>query len=227
MQDRRKRYNRPISIIIAGSLFLLFPLWNYLTICISAGYPYWRPLYVFGRMNVVVIALMVLSLGVGLGLLLVRRWGWRLLFLFSAVLIGYNLWTVLRQPNWFNLAALINTTLALAAAIYFLRPDISAPYMKMYPRGWRFERRHPINHPVSINGKDFITRDLSIRGFYVDWPDCSHEPGEEVSVIMDGMEFAAGVVRVDENGAGFAFREHGKEGQSHIRMILQAFTGSA
>ena len=73
--ERRKRYKRPLSLVIIGTLFLLFPIWNYLSICIMSGYPYYRPLYVLGKMDPLVVLLMVLSLAVGVGLLLVKRRG--------------------------------------------------------------------------------------------------------------------------------------------------------
>ncbi|MCB1137608.1 MAG: PilZ domain-containing protein [Leptospiraceae bacterium] len=223
MAERRKRYKRPISLVIIGALFLLFPVWNYLSICIMSGYPYLRPLYVFSKMDPLVVLIMALSLGVGLGLLLVKRWGWRLLFLFAAALIGYNLWAVISLPDyWVNIMYLVYTVLGLAAAVYFLRPDISTPYMKMYPRGWRFEKRHPVKQQVQINGRAFETRDLSRRGLYVDWADCNLEVGQEVDVEIDGMLLKAGVVRIDSNGAGLAFRYQRPESRKAIKKILAA-----
>jgi hypothetical protein len=162
LRDPRKRYNRPLSLIIIGGLFLLFPVWNYLSICVQAGYPYWRPLYVLQRIDLFVLVLMGLSFAVGVGLLMVKRWGWRLLFVFAAMLVGYNIWAIVSLPDyWLNIVYLLQTVLGLGAAVYFLKPDMSAPYVKMYPRGWRFERRQPVQQKVQINGRTFQTRDLS------------------------------------------------------------------
>lgn len=188
-----------------------------------SGYPYFRPLYVFSKMDPVVAILMVLSFSVGIGLLLVKRWGWWLLFGFSALLIGYNVWAVISLPDyWVNVMYLINSILGLAAAVYFLRPDISTPYMKMYPRGWRFEKRHPVHAKVKINGQEFQTRDLSTRGLYVDWPDCDLDVGQEVDVEIDGLLLKAGVVRIDGNGTGIAFRYQRAESRKTLQRLLSS-----
>ena len=221
--ERRKRYKRPLSLVIIGTLFLLFPIWNYLSICIMSGYPYYRPLYVLGKMDPLVVLLMVLSLAVGVGLLLVKRWGWRLFFAFAALLIGYNVWAVFSLPDyWINIMYLVYSALGVAAAIYFLRPDISTPFMKMYPRGWRFEKRQPVQHDIKIDGKPFKTRDLSPRGLYVDWPECDAEVGQEVEIEVEGMLLKGGIVRIDSSGAGIAFRYQRKESRNTIKNLLSA-----
>ncbi|MEQ8350152.1 MAG: PilZ domain-containing protein [Leptospiraceae bacterium] len=221
--ERRKRYKRPLSLILIGLLFLLFPVWNYFSICIMSGYPYQRPLYVFSKMDPVVALLMILSFAVGVGLLLVKRWGWRLFFVFAALLLGYNVWAVFSLPDyWLNMLYLLYSVLGLGAAVYFLRPDISTPFMKMYPRGWRFEKRIPVHQKIRLNGQDFETRDISTRGFYIDWPNCNLEVGQEVEVEIDGMLLKAGIVRIDDNGAGMAFRYQRPESRKTIRNLLAA-----
>lgn len=126
------------------------------------------------------------------------------------ILILFNIYATIVNPIKFNFYSLFESTIIFLGAVYFLKKDISAPYLKMYPRGWRGEKRKPIQIQVCINGTDRLTKDISEAGFYVDWNDVPFEINAEVAVEIeterDKRLFVAGVVRKDMNGAGFAFR---------------------
>ena len=98
--------------------------------------------------------------------------------------------------------------------VFFLRKDISAPYFKLYPRGWRGEKRKPVELDVIIDDRKYKTKDVSSNGVYVDWKDCDKELGDEIIIRFKQVdnnslpkEAKVGIVRIDEVGVGLAFRK--------------------
>jgi hypothetical protein len=162
------------------------------------------------RFTTLEIAFLILPVICGIGLYLIKKWAWYLFILYSMILILFNIYATIVNPVKFNFYSLFESTIIFLGAVYFLKKDISAPYLKMYPRGWRGEKRKPIQIQVCINGTDRLTKDISEAGFYVDWNDVPFEINAEVAVEIeterDKRLFVAGVVRKDMNGAGFAFR---------------------
>ncbi len=209
--DRRRRVRRPWTLLAFGLAFVVLPFVNYLSIAQSIAVPFRFYRLVFAALNPLEWVLLAVPLPLGLGLLMVRKWSWYLLVGYAACLSGYNVFALLFSYSRYNLGALAMTVFGLAAVIYFVRRDIAAPYMKMYPRGWRGERRRPVNVSVNVDGRILLTRDLSERGLYVEWPDFEGTTGSVVKVSMEieGMafQFTAGVARVDRgHGVGLAFR---------------------
>lgn len=153
---------------------------------------------------------MLLPIPVGIGIINVKRWGWQLFLVYASLLILYNLQVFVFNFKLYNFAALFNSILGFAAIAYFVRKDISAPYFKMYPRGWRLQKRKPIEMKISVNGKELKTTDVSSTGVYALWSDCPYELNQAVNVKFalenNVYDLQAGVVRVDENGMGLAFR---------------------
>lgn len=207
---RRKRISRPFRLIIFGIAFLIFPFLNYFGTVYSHRLHWYEFSLIIKNLKMIEIFLILFSFVVGIGILMVKRWGFRSFVLYSLLLILYNIKIIYYNPVFYNINALIQTLIAFSAIAYFLQKDISAPYFKNYPRGWRFQKRNPIQIDIEINNSLFRTRDISPRGFYVDFPNCIFETEKEVDVrlFIENIElnFKAGVVRVDENGAGFAFR---------------------
>jgi hypothetical protein len=208
--ERRKRISRPIPIIVFGILFLLLPFINYINFAYQFQIPFQNVLEVVKTVDSIGLILSVIPFAVGIGILLVKRWGWFLFLAYSFLVLFYNTMVLISEPSELNILTLIQSTIGFAAIFYFLKPDISAPYMKMYGRGWRFQRRRPIEADLSINGLKLKTRDLSATGFYVEWRDCPYELNQAVNVSLpmetQTLELRAGVVRLDSLGAGIAFR---------------------
>ncbi|HMU84024.1 MAG TPA: PilZ domain-containing protein [Leptospiraceae bacterium] len=208
--ERRRRIRRPWTLLLFGIVFLLLPFINYFAIT-QQLHLNWKHAWLGLKMlSVPEIILTVFPFVIGIGLLMVKRWGWWLFLSYAAILIVYDLFTIVRSPGAYNGLALAQSVLGIAAVIYFVRKDVSAPYMKMYPRGWRLQKRRPIQFEVIVDGIRRKTADASESGLFVLWDECYREPGEEVQVTftLQGNQYTcrAGIVRVDENGAGVAFR---------------------
>ncbi len=211
MNNRRQRMKRPKTLLFFGVLFIILPLLNYLGLAFRFNLSLFQVKAILREIGKIEIILLLFPVLVGIGLILVKKWGWWLFLFYSITLILNNTITLIKDYHMYNIGALVQTVLAFAAIFYFLKKDISAPYMKMYPRGWRLEKRNPIQIQVRINSIDKVTKDISDAGFYVDWIDCPFEINEEVRVEIetdvDKRYFSAGIVRKDEAGTGFAFRQ--------------------
>lgn len=225
--ERRRRLKRPVALTVFGIFFLVFPFVNFFYIAGQTGYRLSNPLFLLLPGIWPVSLFMVAAFIVGLGLLKVKRWGWRLFLTFALCLIAYNLLTIIIQWNAYNIGSLLRSILAIAAVLYFCQKDVSAPYFKMYPRGWRMEKRRPVQISLTIDTHPFITRDFSPSGFYVDWEDCAdfHLPGDSVEIIIlienEQFDFEGGVVRMDENGAGIALRNMNREKRKKLRTLIR------
>lgn len=208
--ERRKRIARPIPIIVFGILFLILPILNYINFAYQFQIPFQNFLEVVKTVDTIAVVLSIVPFAVGIGILLVKRWGWFLFLAYSVMVLFYNTMVLISEPSEINILTLIQSTVGFSAIFYFLKPDISAPYMKMYGRGWRFQKRKPIETDLSINGVKLKTRDFSTSGFYVEWKDFPYELNQEVNVSLpmetQTLELKAGVVRIDSLGAGIAFR---------------------
>jgi len=208
--ERRKRISRPIPIIVFGILFLILPILNYINFAYQFQIPFQNVLEVLKTVDTIAVVLSIIPFAVGIGILLVKRWGWFLFLAYSVMVLFYNTMVLISEPSELNILTLVQSTVGFAAIFYFLKPDISAPYMKMYGRGWRFQKRKPIEADLSINGLKLKTRDISSSGFYVEWKDFPYELNQEVNVSLpmetQTLELKAGVVRIDSLGAGIAFR---------------------
>jgi len=208
--ERRRRVSLPWTLLIFGVIFLILPFMNYWAMAQRFQIPLRYPGIVLRHINIFELILLLLPFLVGAGLILVKRWAWYLFLGYSAALMAYNTVILILSRRFYNASALVQTALFVAAAFYFLRKDISAPYMKMYPRGWRLQKRKPVIVDVIVDGIRRRTTDVSDSGFYVEWEDCYRSPGEEVHVTFrlgeNDYSSRAGIVRVDEDGAGVAFR---------------------
>lgn len=209
--ERRKRIARPMPVIVFGVLFLVLPFINYINFAYQFEIPFHEFLKVLKTVDSIALVLSVIPFVVGTGILLVKRWGWFLFLAYSGLVLFYNSMVLISDPTEINILTLGQSVIGFTAIFYFLKPDISAPYMKMYGRGWRFQIRKPIETELSVNGTKLKTKDLSIAGFYVEWQDCPYELNQEVIVSLplekQIIESKAGIVRIDPLGAGIAFRE--------------------
>jgi hypothetical protein len=218
--ERRKRISRPVPIIVFGIVFLMLPFINYVNFAYQFQIPFQNVLEVLKTVDMVGFLLAVFPFAVGIGILLVKRWGWFLFLAYSALVLFYNSMVLISEPSEMNILTLGQSAIGFAAIFYFLKPDISAPYMKMYGRGWRFQKRNPIEIDLFINGLKLKTKDLSATGFYVEWHDCPFELNQELNISLpmeiQTLESKAGVVRLDSNGAGIAFRSLDNEAKRTI-----------
>jgi len=234
---KRKRVARPRTLILFASILIALPFLNYFGLAAQYGLPWSYPLLVFKKTPIAALLLWAAPLPIGIGLLLVRLWAWYALLVYAAVLVLYNLAALLFSGGGagvYNAGALGVTVFGFAAMVYFLQRDVSAPYAKTYPRGWRYQKRSPVIAPVLVDDRKLETRDLSESGFYADWPDCPYEPNDSVDVELPldaederstedrnaALRIEGGVVRVDPNGAGVAFRGLDERDRRRIRAFL-------
>ncbi|MCB1319718.1 MAG: DUF2127 domain-containing protein, partial [Leptospiraceae bacterium] len=203
----RVRYRLPKALIVFGSILIASPVLNYFALASSLGIPFSYPRLVLSFVNPWIVPLLILPVIIGVGLLRIKKWAWYLFMIYAPVLIGYNVYVLIERPDAFNISALLITILFGAALVFIAHKDISAPYVKMYPRGFRLEKRRPLQLELTINGQPRTTRDLSDTGVYVDWPDCPLEPGHTVKLQHPELngERSATVVRVDAAGVGLFF----------------------
>lgn len=205
-RDRRKRIRRPFTLVILSLFLILEPLIQLI------GLSIWKNVSVrmiLKDMSLFQSILFFFPMLPGLGLYLVKKWGWFLFIGYSIFLIFFNLFAVFKNPSNYNYHALIETILISIMIIYFLRKDISPPYFKMYPRGWRGNKRTPVNKNVCINGIWTVTKDISETGFYAEWNGEEYSLGKELTIIFEDfpeLKQIAGVVRIDKNGIGLGFR---------------------
>jgi hypothetical protein len=224
-RERRRRIRRPLTLTLFGLAFACMPPVNYIAIAYRLQLPVTALSAVFASLNYYEIALLFAALPVGLGLLLVKKWGWWLFLLYSIALIAYNATIFILQPFAGNLGALILALFGMAAMAYIMRNDISAPYIKMYPRGWRLQKRKPLVFEIAVDGIVRRTRDAHERGVYVDWPDCRLEPGTAVDLGFrlnaNRYNLQGGIVRTDPDGVGIAFRDLDPNTQVSLRHDLR------
>lgn len=214
--DRRKRIQIPKSILFAGILLLLFPFCNLIYLQFYYGKSFNEVLGILDGISFVFLATSPI---IGTGLLLVEKWAWWGLILFSFTLILFDASTLYANPDQIHIFSFGFTLIGFTILLFSLRKDISAPYFKLYPRGFRAERRNPVKIFVKIDTWLLPTKDVSETGVYVAWQNCNRSLGEEVMLAfeeMDGLEKRlqdillgtnkGGIVRIDPNGVGIAFR---------------------
>ena len=212
---KRKRIARPPTLVFFGVVFLCLPLVNIGTLLYL--FRLWDPIQLFRTLHPLMTLLIFIPLPIGIGLLMVKKWGWRLCLAYSTALIIYNVYAFIDKPILYNLGVIFPAVLFLIVLIYFVRPDISAPYFKLYPRGWRLQKRLPLELQVRINQELVTTTDISSAGFYARRGELELDTGEEVSLELFDLDnnpiqekvpadLKGGVVRVDPDGVGIAFR---------------------
>jgi hypothetical protein len=228
MAERRRRIARPLPILVFGVVFLLLPIANYIDFAYKLDISPSNFFFVIKNTNIFALVLAVLPFPVGIGILLVKRWGWWSFLLYSILTIFYNILVLISESEEMvgNAITLIQSSIGFTAMFYFLKPDISAPYMNIDSRGWRFQRRKPIETKVVINGLPLLTKDFSATGFYVEWPSSTLSLNQEVKIDLnlDGEDFKlnGGIVRIDERGVGLAFRSLEKEIQRKLLKWVES-----
>lgn len=210
--ERRKRIQRPKELIIISILLILSPVYNYILQLKMLGYGFNLIGFQNLKFNLIEYLFLFIPVVCGIGLYYIQKWAWYLFLIYSSILISFNLYSVILRPIKYNFYSLFESSIVLIGVIYFLRKDISAPYFKMFPRGFRGEKRKPIQIDLKVNNEIKKTRDFTNSGFYVHWVKVNFQLNQEVEVeLEDKIKLKAGVVRIDyENdetfGVGFAFR---------------------
>lgn len=223
-RERRKRLKRPLSILIFSLIYFLLPFFNYISWNITLHTPPLEPDYFFRRINEIEFLFLILPFFAALALFSVTRFGWWFFLVFSLANIAYNFYVFLLQASVYNFSAVLQSFFAVAAVIFFTSKNLSAPYMKMYPRGWRMQVRRPVRIQVLIDGFKRFTKDMSEAGLFVIWKDCPLDPDKELkvefSINRERFELKGTIVRFDERGVGIAFRYVDKNNAGKLKNLL-------
>ncbi len=206
--DRRRRKKIPLSLLVFGVLLLLLPLYNFIGVAQKLRVPLNYPEAILLRMSWPEIILLFAAWPVACGFLLGKKWGWWSFLLYGGCLIAYDLYAALLSRHAGSWAALVQASIVVGIILFVSRPDISAPFFRTYPRGWRMQKRHPARTSVWVDGVRIETRDISPRGVYLTAPLANVSPGSQVAVQIEenGETLAGAVVRTDADGTGIAFR---------------------
>jgi hypothetical protein len=227
MPDRRKRISRPIPILVFGIVFLLLPLVNFVNFAYQLEVPPTEFRFILKNIEPFALLLSFFPIVVGVGILMVKKWGWWCFLLYSIVVILYNILVLVSEPNQIsdNIITLVQSVIGFSAMFYFLKPDIAAPYMNVDSRGWRFQKRKPIEIKVKVNSISVNSNDLTSTGLYVDWKNADLELNQEVNVEFtfgdNKFQNKAGVVRIEETGVGLAFRGADRKVISELRKWVE------
>jgi hypothetical protein len=240
---KRKRIHRPNTLIAFGIFFLILPFLNYIGIAIRFKHMLIEFSNIMGELYSLEMILLVIPVFVGVGILLVQTWGWWLFIFYAILLTLHNSITIFHDPAVYNLNSLIQTVIAFAAIYYFLKKEVSAPYLfrpkdnlvlsnilenygNMFniPNGWRRAKRRNAEIRINLSNHALVTKNLSSSGFYADWIDPPFQPNDAVQIdfkINDkSYDLKGGVVRVDETGIGIAFRDLTKEMKKSLESSI-------
>ena len=168
--------------------------------------------------------ILLLPFLIAIGLIRVKKYGWYAFLIYACIVIIQNIYSITQIFNLQNLTTFFRTFFWIAIAIYFSKKDLSAPYFKMYPRGWRGEKRKPVEIKIKITEKEYLTADLSLSGLFVFYPNCPYILNEEIEIELtfnnSSLKILSGIVRIDENGIGIAFRNLNKENRAFLKEFL-------
>ena len=178
---------RPLSIIIITILYLLEPIG---TVAIGAyvnHMPYFGPDGIFAHLLWSDWLLLACFPVVAAGVYSVRKWAWYFFLIFSATLIGYNVFVYLFwNPNYSLAMIIFFIVVTTAISAVFFRRQVYAPYFNPRLRWWEIAARYRVTLDVKILTSDHGSMetqilDLSETGCFVGNKD---ELGEGSSVWM-------------------------------------------
>jgi hypothetical protein len=221
MKERRKRVARPLRLTLFGIFFLSIPIINYIGLAIRNRIPLYEFRLIVDEFRIFEIVLICIPVFVGIGLLLVQKWGWWLFLFYSLILVFYNTFILFVEFQPYNINSFFQTLLVFSALYYFLKKDVSAPFLfrpvefglaagfqkKLnllfsITDGFRKNKRRAIKIDVFIDSLKIKTIDLSVGGLYgttTQFPFLIND-GVKLKLTLNKTDFnlEAGIVRIDE-----------------------------
>ncbi|MCZ8341919.1 MAG: PilZ domain-containing protein [Leptospira sp.] len=160
-------FHYPLPVLFVAILFLVIPILNFYGTAAIYDLRQQNISAVFSRLTTLQYILSGISLLIAYGLLAKKKFGYFLFLCFGFILVTYNVWMIV----WVSIGKKIFvagmriqtadilwnsgiTIFFLGVIFYFLRREVSAPYLSPETRGWRGQYRetHPI--PVHWTNKD-------------------------------------------------------------------------
>ncbi len=220
----RKRSEVPWKLKFLSICLFLLPFANFITLhwyqipSVSIANFYFWDYSTFTK--IIILSPLFIAPAIWFG----KKEGWYLFLMYSILLVIQNIYSFSINPGLQNLGVLFRTFIFLPLLIWFCKSDIAAPYLTTYPRGWRGQKRLPIQIKVSIHQKEYVTADASLGGVFLFYPNCPFQISDQIDLEMVFGEkrklFQTGVVRVESNGVGLAFRNLDKESKWFLKNVL-------
>lgn len=234
LKERRRRVVRPVRLTLIAVFFLLLPIANYVIRAVMHDVSMLNPREVFDNIDTLPLILMLAPWLVAVGLFFVRIWGWYAAVVYGMLLLGYNFYALVANPTLYNFFTLSQVIVA-ALIIYLLgEQDLAAPYFDYSRRGWRGHARKAVRINVSVNGKPFVTSDMSNAGLCIIWRECPLQlnnavdlnviPPENTDTSGELLELRGGVARIDGDYIGIAFRGLSRKQRKTIERMLKDTT---
>jgi hypothetical protein len=207
-RDRRRRYKKPLLLVLIAVCFIFAPLINTLYNAIVLNIPI---ILVIQGYDISALILMGTCLISGIGLLFLKLWSWYL-FLFQAlIIISFNVYNIYERANYYNIFILCQSLVLFVFAGYFLRRDVFAPFFTIEARGFRRAKREKAEITVEVDGLSFTAKNISAAGLCVTWPNCPKKPGDEVTIsfLLDSepVSVPGGITRIRNYEVSLAFRK--------------------
>lgn len=221
---------KPLSIIIIAIIYLIEPVG---TIVIGArvnALPVFGPDGIFAHLLWSDWLLLAGFPVVALGIYSVRKWGWYLFVIFSALLIGYNVYVYLfLNPNYsLGLIIFFIVVITAISAVLF-RKQVYAPYFNPRMRWWEIAARYRVNLDARILTSDHGSAnahilDISETGCFVGAAGELQEGANVWLVIRCGETEISCLGRIvrkvaaGKEGQGYGIMYHGMSKETVIKM---------
>lgn len=248
-------FNYPFPILFVSLLFISIPILNLFFTAALYDLSHQNWTHVFERIQPLQYVLSGLSIIIAYGLLTKKKFGYYLFLLFATILASYNVWMIawislgkklflagvrLQTPEIIGNA--IFTSITLGAIFYFLRREISAPYLSSIDRGWRggYRETHPIpfhwqtnnsekvgdGFTINVSGTGALLPLVSEHGLKEDeWIAINLKLENEKREPMD-IGIKGEVIRIDRDEEGMetaGIRFHFESNQKEIREEFLKF----
>lgn len=224
IKNRRKREKQPRRIKIIAGIIIFLPIYNLLVMSYYYKISIIMIDKIFAQLTITQIVFIFFSIPVGVGLLVVKRWVWFLFLGYTTSLILYNVYGITQFPSKYNYFSLVETIFFSMIMFYFLRKDIYSPYKSLATRGWRRNRRYQKEILIYIKNTTKTTKNISMSGFYLDWENSNLKVNDSMRIKIEKenkfIEIEVGVVRIDETGVGFAYRNLSDENKKILREMI-------
>lgn len=163
---------RPLSIVIISFIYLLEPFANLFQAAFLNDLPFSGDMGTLSRLRWTDWVILWLFPVVALGIYRVRKWGWYLFIGFSGLLVVYNIYVYIQNPNYALETILFFILIITGTSAAFLRKHVYAPYFNPRFRWWETAARFRIDLDTAIltetGNQPCKTLDISETGCFLE-----------------------------------------------------------